>query len=153
MFCYPHLFRCFHNYSLLQLSLKTLCCLAFSRLLCSVFKVQAPTPFEVRSQSTIRHALRSNIKLELVGPSGLEPPTLRLSVVRSSQLSYGPVVGVDFISLVAAPALQLAHSVTPPLRVTNTSLVCSARGKTVFLVEIVGFEPATSCLQGRRSPS
>ena len=30
-------------------------------------------------------------KLELVGPSGLEPPTLRLSVVRSSQLSYGPI--------------------------------------------------------------
>ena len=28
---------------------------------------------------------------KLVGPSGLEPPTLRLSVVRSSQLSYGPV--------------------------------------------------------------
>ena len=27
----------------------------------------------------------------LVGPSGLEPPTSRLSVVRSSQLSYGPV--------------------------------------------------------------
>ena len=26
----------------------------------------------------------------LVGPSGLEPPTLRLSVARSSQLSYGP---------------------------------------------------------------
>ena len=29
----------------------------------------------------------------LVGPSGLEPPTSRLSVVRSSQLSYGPVLG------------------------------------------------------------
>ena len=28
---------------------------------------------------------------KMVGPSGLEPPTLRLSVVRSSQLSYGPV--------------------------------------------------------------
>ena len=27
----------------------------------------------------------------MVGLSGLEPPTLRLSVVRSSQLSYGPV--------------------------------------------------------------
>ena len=27
----------------------------------------------------------------MVGPSGLEPPTLRLSVARSSQLSYGPV--------------------------------------------------------------
>ena len=31
-----------------------------------------------------------NLK-EVVGPSGLEPPTSRLSVVRSSQLSYGPV--------------------------------------------------------------
>ena len=29
---------------------------------------------------------------EVVGPSGLEPPTSRLSVVRSSQLSYGPVL-------------------------------------------------------------
>ena len=29
--------------------------------------------------------------LKVVGPSGLEPPTSRLSVVRSSQLSYGPV--------------------------------------------------------------
>ena len=28
----------------------------------------------------------------MVGPSGLEPPTSRLSVVRSSQLSYGPVL-------------------------------------------------------------
>ena len=27
----------------------------------------------------------------MVGPSGLEPPTLRLSVVRSSQLSYGHI--------------------------------------------------------------
>ena len=48
--------------------------------------------FETRSQTTISCALRSNIKLELVGPSGLEPPTLRLSVVRSSQLSYGPSI-------------------------------------------------------------
>ena len=30
----------------------------------------------------------------LVGLSGLEPPTLRLSVVRSSQLSYRPVFGL-----------------------------------------------------------
>ena len=29
--------------------------------------------------------------LKVVGPSGLEPPTSRLSVVRSSQLSYGPI--------------------------------------------------------------
>ena len=31
-------------------------------------------------------------KKEMVGPSGLEPPTSRLSVVRSSQLSYGPIL-------------------------------------------------------------
>ena len=31
----------------------------------------------------------------MVGLSGLEPPTLRLSVVRSSQLSYKPVPGGD----------------------------------------------------------
>ena len=35
-------------------------------------------------------SLRFPLRL-LVGPSGLEPPTLRLSVVRSSQLSYGPI--------------------------------------------------------------
>ena len=74
---------------------------SFQPLLQSDLKIR---PFQVRS---------SNPKANrLVGPSGLEPPTLRLSVVRSSQLSYGPV-----------------------------------------LVEIVGIEPATSCLQGRRSPS
>ena len=33
----------------------------------------------------------SDLMDNLVGPSGLEPPTSRLSVVRSSQLSYGPV--------------------------------------------------------------
>ena len=38
---------------------------------------------------------------EVVGPSGLEPPTSRLSVVRSSQLSYGPV------SLALLPACAL----------------------------------------------
>ena len=32
----------------------------------------------------------SDLMDNLVGPSGLEPPTSRLSVVRSSQLSYGP---------------------------------------------------------------
>ena len=31
----------------------------------------------------------------MVGPSGLEPPTSRLSGVRSNLLSYGPVFGGD----------------------------------------------------------
>ena len=70
-------------------------------------------------------SLRFSLRL-LVGPSGLEPPTLRLSVVRSSQLSYGPVVGADFISLAATLASPLALFIAPPLRSTNASLVCGA---------------------------
>ena len=70
---------------------------------CSVFKVQ----IAVRKLSLVSgtasnrfcsQILRSDLSIRssnpkanrLVGPSGLEPPTLRLSVVRSSQLSYGP---------------------------------------------------------------
>ena len=114
--CYPHLFRCstikIHNS--FQLPLKPSVALLSSHFN-TLFSFQgAISGFEARSQNLISQILRSNSKLELVGPSGLEPPTLRLSVVRSSQLSYGPLFS---------------------------------------LVEIVGIEPATSCLQGRRSPS
>ena len=52
----------------------------------------------------------------LVGPSGLEPPTSRLSGARSNHLSYEPISGLS-------------------------------------LVEMMGFEPMTPCLQGRCSPS
>ena len=113
---YPHLFRCstikIHNS--FQLPLKPSVALLSSHFN-TLFSFQgAISGFEARSQNLISQILRSNSKLDLVGPSGLEPPTLRLSVVRSSQLSYGPLFS---------------------------------------LVEIVGIEPATSCLQGRRSPS
>ena len=33
----------------------------------------------------------------VVGPSGLEPPTSRLSVVRSSQLSYEPICSLQLV--------------------------------------------------------
>ncbi len=59
---------------------------------CSVFKVQIPTAFAVRFEDpTIVGSSNPKANSCLVGPSGLEPPTLRLSVVRSSQLSYGPI--------------------------------------------------------------
>ena len=57
---------------------------------CSVFKVRAPTFSKVRFQyptPTLGTEIRS---YKLVGQSGLEPPTSRLSVVCSSQLSYWP---------------------------------------------------------------
>ena len=59
--------------------------------------------------SSSRYAV---FKVHLVGSSGLEPPTSRLSGARSNHLSYEPIV-----------------------------------------VEMNGFEPMASCLQGRRSPN
>ena len=51
------------------------------------------------SKTRSKHSLLSKClhpSLEkMVGPSGLEPPTSRLSVVRSSQLSYGPVLAAS----------------------------------------------------------
>ncbi len=58
-------------------------------------------------------SLFSCLKGFVVGSSGLEPPTSRVSGARSNQLSYEPI----------------------------------------FMVEMSGFEPLASCLQGRRSPN
>ena len=74
------------------LSQHALCCLA--SLHCSVFKVQCRTLFQALIEIPIRRlqsTLKFSLKHKMVGPSGLEPPTLRLSVVRSNQLSYGPM--------------------------------------------------------------
>ena len=115
--CYPHLFRCstikIHNS--FQLPLKPSVALLSSHFN-TLFSFQgANSGFEARSQDPISWVLRSNSKLDLVGPSGLEPPTLRLSVVRSSQLSYGPIVDTSSISLSALQAVRLAHFAASPL--------------------------------------
>ena len=70
------------------------------------------------------------LHLNLVGSRGLEPPTSRLSGVRSNHLSYEP----KFRSL---------------------SLPCELNPKPfrLALVEIIGIEPMTPCLQSRCSPS
>ena len=47
------------------------------------------------------------LQLEMVGSSGLEPPTSRLSGVRSNRLSYEPVNGGDKES--RTPDLLLAR--------------------------------------------
>ena len=88
---------------------KPLCCL--TSLACHIVQFSRcilPASFEARSQSPIAWAFRSNSKCCLVGPRGLEPPTLRLSVARSSQLSYGPSSQqTSYPSLLAPPK---AHS-------------------------------------------
>ena len=80
----------------------------------------------------------------------------------------GPFVDTSSISLAALHAVRLAHFATSPLPRRPASLgsarilddwllycFLASRKSVCFcgMVEIVGIEPATSCLQGRRSPS
>ena len=93
----------------------------FSRCSSSLFRDQIET-------SVLR--CFDPISKEVVGPSGLEPPTSRLSVVRSSQLSYGPV---RFAALQRAPS-KLNNVTT--LRSTITDLGhCSKLSSAEFSLE------------------
>ena len=110
-----------------------------------------------------------------MGSSGLEPPTSRLSGARSNLLSYEPAAAVPlpnshFLWLgieVLTRSFALAY-----LGFTNlvsllafgsfvcflTSLLClSGQGDRSFrftcVMEMMGFEPMTPCLQGRCSPN
>ena len=72
----------------------------------------------------------------MVGPSGLEPPTLRLSVVRSNQLSYGPSSSRTlyhsfpaFAENSLSPSLLL--SVPNPLRWASAR--SPSRGRSFFI--------------------
>ena len=94
-----------HLYDVPQLKLKIrssvlsnkrpLCCLAYHFFI-TLFSFQGSI-FQLLLQPDLKICLTPGLQIQqqmssaLVGPSGLEPPTLRLSVVRSSQLSYGPV--------------------------------------------------------------
>ena len=94
-----------HLYDVPQLKLKIrssvlsnkrpLCCLAYHFFI-TLFSFQGSI-FQLLLQPDLKiclYARSSNPTTNvtgMVGPSGLEPPTLRLSVVRSSQLSYGPL--------------------------------------------------------------
>ena len=73
----------------------------------------------------------------LVGSSGLEPPTSRLSGGCSNQLSYKPMC-----RSFPHGSITLWKSFEDPSRILIG-----------FLVEMMGFEPMTPCLQGRCSPS
>ena len=69
-------------------------------------------------------ALCSVFNVQMVGQSGLEPPTSRLSVVCSSQLSYWPVVVADlagFASAVTVKAVKARkRSIAPPLQIETS---------------------------------
>ena len=85
--CVPQLKHTFLDSS------RPLCCLtlSLSRFFVQFSRYKSLTHFDVRYETlTLVKISYPASMLSLVGPSGLEPPTLRLSVVRSSQLSYGP---------------------------------------------------------------
>ena len=71
---------------------------------------------------------------EVVGPSGLEPPTSRLSVVRSSQLSYGPVVvdakSAPFVTS-SRPSLTALPCVSSPEQTRFAGLCSGTRECTL----------------------
>ena len=91
----------------------------------------------------------------LVGSSGLEPPTSRLSGARSNHLSYEPI---QFsVYLVHSQPVSLYRPFRRVAIVLRTlALRCLA---SIFdswrcqVVEMMGIEPMTPCLQGRCSPS
>ena len=88
---------------------------------------------------------------QMVGLSGLEPPTSRLSGVRSNRLSYEPPSqGVSSPRLFSQPLSSLRSAPRPRSRVQRDE---SSRVKASLLVEMSGIEPLTPCLQGRCSPS
>ena len=71
-------------------------CLSLLHYIVQFSRFDLPTAFAARFEDlSLRQVFKSNNNCCLVGPSGLEPPTLRLSVVRSSQLSYGPLLSLS----------------------------------------------------------
>ena len=113
----------------------------------------------------------------MVGSSGLEPPTSRLSGVRSNHLSYEPMSAAELLASCLRPALFCASDF-PPLRVRTRfdfrlalyafclrllvpraarfdSSLSFVRDlpPPQLVVEMNGFEPMTPCLQSRCSPS
>ena len=97
----------------------------------------------------------------LVGLGGLEPPTSRLSGVRSNHLSYRPMkcfayfarYFVAAVSLDARIHLVLLAPRSPARRVSHQKSLASKIFWLAPMVENTGFEPATPCVQGRCSPS
>ena len=103
---------------------------------------------------------------QLVGSSGLEPPTSRLSGVRSNHLSYepmsvavrGPAIPAYLLSVVTlpfalSPFSRRAHCVAALFFRLNASYSVREMPPVQPVVEMNRIELSTPCLQGRCSPS
>ena len=113
------------------------------------------------------------VKPTKMGSSGLEPPTSRLSGARSNLLSYEPASGTvpppyphllwlsnEVLSRSSAldyPWFAPMQSAFGSLRFLTSHSVPVRSRRSVFrftsVMEMMGFEPMTPCLQGRCSPN
>ena len=94
-------------------------------------------------------SLTAYMKYKPMGLSGLEPPTSRLSGVRSNQLSYKPKRPVTKFKL----RLRLAFIKCHDMPRTKFSLRCRSSSLSTLAMEMKRFELSTPCLQGRCSPN
>ena len=92
----------------------------------------------LNSALCILHSAFVELRSTLVGLDGLEPSTSRLSGARSNHLSYKPLLLCWFFP--SYPCVSLFVEETRSNRFER-------------LVEMMGFEPMTPCLQGRCSPN
>ena len=102
------------------------------------------SPYGIRTRVTAvkRRCLNplTNGPIYYMGTSGLEPPTSRLSGVRSNQLSYAPkpMLGLSFIKEKRVTRIELAttawKAVVLPLNYTRLNM------------GVNGIEPLTLCL-------
>ena len=122
--------------------------------------------FKVRYQAYSLNLTAKSYKP--MGLSGLEPPTSRLSGVRSNQLSYKPIFEIFRFhpdlphAVFPEPSEQVPRSRESSYASTSASISGSklppisasfvrAFGKSC--VEMKRFELSTPCLQGRCSPN
>ena len=118
------------------------------------------------------HGIKAYARVILVGPSGLEPPTSCLSGTRSNLLSYDPMwyLAEVVLTLDLPCGGDDGYSNSFATRTCTHRKRCWTRGFFLYpssslwshktpsesfdsMVEMMGFEPMTPCLQGRCSPS
>ncbi len=110
----------------------------------SAFAAQLPAALQQASP-----VLFNRFAIELVGRGGLEPPTSRLSGVRSNRLSYRP----ELILTTGQNRRRPGSGLEQTARRASVSQAAVRQACSSILVERIGIEPMTPCLQSRCSPS
>ena len=87
-------------------------------------------------------------------PAGLEPATVRLWAGCSNQLSYGSIkILMVAVEGFEPPTFRVWTERSSQLSYTAIFHYSVDKSHIIKMVDPVGIEPATSCVQNRRSPS